>query len=744
MSSYTDWSEAAPEPREVEGLPQMAAFANGNELLVSMLVETSTLSAVPPKHPLLQKSSEVDVGGRTAEGKPEPPRRTSGYGGDTARRISTNPNAPPLSRKPSSLSPITTDRRFSTVSAASPTTPLPASSPVSLETFSDPEYAAYLTRLTSLSLDALRREPLLLAEESRHANTQLSALAFSEYRSFLSANAATHEIGKTLSTLEDRIDTLDSALPELEASCVSFGDASTDVLKRRKRIGTVLEQHQRLLEILEIPQLVDTFIRTGCYAEAMDLQSYVARLADRHPDLTLIKSVADEVSASASVMLTQLVALLRGPVKLPLCLSVIGYLKKMGSFQEADLRILFLQQRDAFLRGLLDDIHETDPVEYLKQYVGTSRTHFMDILVQYRNIFSDLHHHYPLPSTSSSADLSANADAPFDVPTPYATQSILSSYVTHTMDRFLTTLDNHFPSISTVSSLSSILTDTMYYGMSLGRVGTDFRGLLTSRFESAVERIVKSKMEDGVEDFIEWAADCGSEMKGAVVGGSGGSRYIGSASIPKPSSSSSLSTNVVSPPDILLTYPPLARLTNAFFSSYNELRILPFISLLPPLAQFVTEALTGCAGVLAEFGEGNWDLWGDESRRLFVEVCRVFMSGVVGCVAAGLGKVYGSVKDRNEVDVKRVGEALERWVVEETAVREEEAEAYRVPRDVGTVVEEAVEEAEGAGTTVDGGVAVGDAAGDVDTGSSLGNAHAVSEGNVAAEVVESQSQLNTT
>ncbi len=48
----------------------------------------------------------------------------------------------------------------------------------------------------------------------------------------------------------------------------------------------------------------------------------------------------------------------------------------------------------------------------------------------------------------------------------------------------------HVPRIAEVSSLASVLEHAMYCGMSLGRMGLDFRALLPPIFDAAVLTIV--------------------------------------------------------------------------------------------------------------------------------------------------------------------------------------------------------------------------------------------------------------
>ncbi|CAG8543555.1 7160_t:CDS:10 [Diversispora eburnea] len=417
----------------------------------------------------------------------------------------------------------------------------------------------YLNRLTSLPFESLKHEPALVINEESKIQKELAELSFREYKSCIYANTCSTEINSSLDNLNTRLSELISTIPTLENLCTSFSQQITQISQQRNKINVMMEQHDNLLEILEIPQLMDICVQNGYYSEAMDLSSHVSKLILKYSSIPLIQNIEKDVKQIMQLMLSKLITLLSQQIKLPSCLKVIGYLRRMEAFDEAELRLIFLLSRDTYLKS---DERIT------------------------------------LTATTALAD-----------------------YTIHILEQLTLILIEFTPLISDTSSLSSILTQLMYCGMSLGRVGVDFRHLITEYFETAVDRIISKMIFDGTQEFCD-------DLKQAIKNIDLPSRWM-----------------IV----ILLDYPPLAYLTNAYLSTFNALRLVAPVSLFYSLGEQISQSLLLISNLLRDYGniliQNDHDItillgFNATFSKSFVPfISRCFIEGVYGGMFGGIDQV---------------------------------------------------------------------------------------------------------
>jgi conserved oligomeric Golgi complex subunit 8 len=198
----------------------------------------------------------------------------------------------------------------------------------------------------------------------------------------------------------------------------------------------------------------------------------------------------------------------------------------------------------------------------------------------------------------------------------------------------------------------------MYYGMSLGRVGVDFREVLVDPFTDAVDRIVKKYIDEGLHTFQQYTTSSSASISTLYVK-TNLSLYPSTSStsgkagegIAGPRTSNQL---VVPAPSVLLSYPPLAQLLNSYFAAFNQLRVLAPLSLRESLGIYLKSSLRRASDALALLAPRmREDLNGSEEEEkgggvssAFGEACKVYVDTLVPAVVDGFEvHVYGGVSD---------------------------------------------------------------------------------------------------
>lgn len=133
------------------------------------------------------------------------------------------------------------------------------------------------------------KEPTRLEEEKTFTQEQTQELAVTNYKTFIETAQCSRDLFKQFNTIETKLDQLLEDIPKFERECQSFGEKTSGINNLRKLNSLTLTRNAQLLEILELPQLMNSFINDALYEDALELASYVRKLNSKHPDVSIFK-----------------------------------------------------------------------------------------------------------------------------------------------------------------------------------------------------------------------------------------------------------------------------------------------------------------------------------------------------------------------------------------------------------------------------------------------------------------------
>ncbi|XP_070823358.1 conserved oligomeric Golgi complex subunit 8 [Chaetodon trifascialis] len=456
----------------------------------------------------------------------------------------------------------------------------------------NPDFAAYLSELSSFGVEKLSREPERLAEERAQILQQTRELAFSNYQTFIRTADCTEHIYRDFGRVESSVSRLLDKLPSFGERCRGFMKEAEEIGASRRMNSLTLNRHTEILEILEIPQLMDTCVRNGYYEEALELAAYVKRLEKKHSSLPVIQGIVREVRQSTQLMLNQLLQQLRSNSQLPVCLRVIGYLRRMDVFTEAELRVKFLQARGTWLNSILAAISEDDPYFHITKTIEACRVHLFDIITQYRAIFSD---EDPLvPPAGGQAAVNEAA--------------IFHGWVVQKVAEFLETLERDLQR-GVGGRLDSLLGQCMYFGLSFSRVGADFRGQLAPMFQQVAAETFFTAVQEAVDKFQEDMNLYTLIALPSVLGGT------------IPPVAPSIQPGTLQPPMTLLDFQPLACFLNNILTAFNDLRLCCPVGLAQDVTRCLEDALKKVTRQILVFHRAEESAFSGREKELFVQFC---------------------------------------------------------------------------------------------------------------------------
>ena len=116
---------------------------------------------------------------------------------------------------------------------------------------------------TKQSLQSLKNEPVRLALESERVNVELEALVLDNYKVFIENLTCSSHLSSKDKKINEMSIELNEKLGLLNNACGLFKDRVNHFVNLHKRNRKTLQHQSQLVELLEVPQLVDACARNG-------------------------------------------------------------------------------------------------------------------------------------------------------------------------------------------------------------------------------------------------------------------------------------------------------------------------------------------------------------------------------------------------------------------------------------------------------------------------------------------------
>lgn len=397
---------------------------------------------------------------------------------------------------------------------------------------------------------------------------------------------------------------------QLNKSCTEFKDSVFDVVSLHKRIRRTLQCHLHVLELLELPQLVESCARNGALDEALELASFVKSLEKRHSlssagsQSSVVKGIVNDVCKSLHYMRRQLMQQLSQNTSITRQVNIVAILRKLdgilldgqyNAFAEMRRMMEYLEARSIWMRNsdsshqnttsfspeVSNEGNDTDIGAYSKavELLESRRTSLYTIVNQFRALFSE-------------------GD-------PTVSEEILRKWITHQVLMVIKSLEGFLENISDGSGIKALLEQAIFFSKRLSDEGADFTSSVLKLFSNSVESHVLrgmttaytrlcSTLDEEHQTSIDWVAV---------------PLFVGGSPMPaRPSDQPSSKENIemlaaatdLPPPSQLLAFPPLCYYLNSVIGVFSYLRSCPLLSVANKVKQALVEETWRIVNLLIE------------------------------------------------------------------------------------------------------------------------------------------------
>eukprot|EP00605_Chrysophyceae_sp_TOSAG23-4_P000363 GSChrysophyteH1.ASY1.ANO1.410.1 assembled CDS len=413
----------------------------------------------------------------------------------------------------------------------------------------------------NMGLSSLLHEPVRLNSEAEKCNEELEELVMQNYRVFVENLTCSVELRVEDQKLTRVSQDLSELLSRLSQQCASFCDRVNTHVASHKRNRKTLQHHMQLVELLEVPQLVDACARNDFFDEALELANFVNGLERRHllaeglkqKNLSkkegggqVIASIISEVHATLLSLRSHLIAQLIHHDSLSKALSLLAILRKLdGSLVDRQVNHLRYrsevggsmddEQREKLRKSFISSCETRLQMEFLEARTMRlqSRAEEMDLQRAAGDEYSsvDLHQKQSAPSSAQLSSVSAAPLGPYGKAVElletarakwltvvtqfnalfstegtggcYPANDILSAWVSLQTKSLLRDIKNLCVEIEEGAALRAVLEQALFFGHRMAQIGCDFKPVIIPIFEEIIMNRIESDWNDSLQHLTK-------------------------------------------------------------------------------------------------------------------------------------------------------------------------------------------------------------------------------------------------
>jgi len=480
---------------------------------------------------------------------------------------------------------------------------------------------SYFPHLTSSTYEALAREPDNLKVEKDRCEREMEQLAVQNYSAFIGSAEVTQGVKQEMSSIRTHLQEMAETLEPTQDTIAELQSKAAGLSVRRQALRKVLAQHTAVLELLELPQLLDACVRNQMYEESLELLAFCNSLLQAHEargeEIAVLSGIKEQVAVQRANLKDALASQLKTDIHLPACVRIVGFLRRVQRHSEDELRQLFIEHRSKFLESHKQQV---ELLRHSRGSVGTAlrnaadllRTHVYDIGTQYKALFpqddgplsvwlnsqvmwlvSLLRHHVLPPSTAAAkaSQGSAKIDA---------------------------------------AQLTTVLRQCVHASSTLKRLGGHFFGAVASIFEARMEQHCRDMLDAALLNFHSELGRYDWVPSTAMAGSAPESGWLHPQALE------------------LTRHRPLAVLANDIVQVFNELRQCTLYGLRVAVVTHCYECSMASLNLLRSVLAQNLRP-GSPQTAEFHKLCRNFADILMPLVAAHLEALFGAAA-RLDVD----------------------------------------------------------------------------------------------